>query len=986
MHRVFGIPAGPLAVALVTVLVAALGTLTVMALRNLVFLKIGLRNIPRRRSRSALIVAGLMLGTAIIAASLLTGDTMATAVRGSVIETLGPTDEVVTSGTTANVATGDTNLAAAKPYFDAGSAMDAVTSAVTSLRVHAVVPAIIEPVAAQDARAGTTDPKVTLFAPDPRRAAEIGMPAIGELGTGDALLNEYAAQELRARRGDRLTVLAGDRLVTVDVVGIVDYDGVGTDKSAVIVSLASAQTFLGHAGQINHILVSNTGSDTAGAGRTAQVEPALDRAVETLGLDAQPAKHDGLEAADAAGNAFVQLFTTFGSFSMAAGVLLIFLIFVMLAAERRPEMGMSRAVGTQRRHLVQSFVYEGAAYDLAAAAVGSVLGIGISFVMINAVSRAFRTQGLALTYTITGRSLLIAYALGVLLTLIVVTASAVRVSRMNIVSAIRDIPEPEVITGKRRRWALPVAGVVLGALMAVAGAVGRAYLPWMLGISICVLSVVPLLKRRGVNERLVYTSAGIFLLAFWLLPLSTFDRVFGEMSKDFSIWVASGLIIVVAATWLITYNADVLLDIARRLASPFRTLRPIVPMAVAYPLKSRFRTGVTMAMFMLVVFTLVTGSTIPSAFIRAFDNVDRFGGGFDIRVTTAPAGAVEDLRSVLPASLSREIVADGAQSFVPVQAAQVGADRELEGYALRGLDDVLLSRTTYDLAAMATGYATPRQVWNALRTEPGLAVVDPFVAPRRNLWGAVVAPAFRLSGFYIEDGSFRPVPVDVYDPATGATYRVTVIGVLGDNTPQGMAGITVSQRFLAPFGDRALPTTHHLAARPGANLAKVAQQVEAALLPRGAEAQTYQQILDDAVGSSMTFIRIIQGFMALGLVVGVAALGVITARAVVERRQQLGMLRAIGFQRAMIRRALVAETGVVALSAIAAGAGLGLLISYNVIADIRTQAGYVGVSFAVPWLDLAAIIAAVIVAAVLTTLGAAARATKLYPAEALRYR
>ena len=63
-------------------------------------------------------------------------------------------------------------------------------------------------------------------------------------------------------------------------------------------------------------------------------------------------------------------FTTFGSFSIAAGILLIFLIFVMLAAERRGEIGMARAIGTRRGHLVEMFVFEGAAYDLAAAAVG----------------------------------------------------------------------------------------------------------------------------------------------------------------------------------------------------------------------------------------------------------------------------------------------------------------------------------------------------------------------------------------------------------------------------------------------------------------------------------------------------------------------------------------------------------------------------------------------------------------------------------------
>jgi putative ABC transport system permease protein len=47
---------------------------------------------------------------------------------------------------------------------------------------------------------------------------------------------------------------------------------------------------------------------------------------------------------------------------MAAGVMLIFMIFVMLAAERRAEMGMARAVGAQRGHIVRSFLAEGMAY------------------------------------------------------------------------------------------------------------------------------------------------------------------------------------------------------------------------------------------------------------------------------------------------------------------------------------------------------------------------------------------------------------------------------------------------------------------------------------------------------------------------------------------------------------------------------------------------------------------------------------------------
>ena len=77
------------------------------------------------------------------------------------------------------------------------------------------------------------------------------------------------------------------------------------------------------------------------------------------------------------------------SFSIAAGILLIFLIFVMLAAERRGELGIARAVGTRRGHLVQMFLFEGIAYDLLAAAVGALLGVAVAFGMVLAMARAF---------------------------------------------------------------------------------------------------------------------------------------------------------------------------------------------------------------------------------------------------------------------------------------------------------------------------------------------------------------------------------------------------------------------------------------------------------------------------------------------------------------------------------------------------------------------------------------------------------------------
>ena len=101
------------------------------------------------------------------------------------------------------------------------------------------------------------------------------------------------------------------------------------------------------------------------------LKPTLDR----LGLEADNSREDFIKIADQQGAAFMSLFTTFGSFSIMAGVLLIFLIFVMLAAERRNERGIARAVGTRRSHLVWMYTFEGLTYDLIAAAVGVVVGL-----------------------------------------------------------------------------------------------------------------------------------------------------------------------------------------------------------------------------------------------------------------------------------------------------------------------------------------------------------------------------------------------------------------------------------------------------------------------------------------------------------------------------------------------------------------------------------------------------------------------------------
>ena len=80
----------------------------------------------------------------------------------------------------------------------------------------------------------------------------------------------------------------------------------------------------------------------------------------------------------------------FGQFSVGAGVLLIFLIFVMLAAERKHELGIARAVGMRRGHLMRMFAFEGALYALLASALGSVAGVGVGWLMVRVIGKRSR--------------------------------------------------------------------------------------------------------------------------------------------------------------------------------------------------------------------------------------------------------------------------------------------------------------------------------------------------------------------------------------------------------------------------------------------------------------------------------------------------------------------------------------------------------------------------------------------------------------------
>src|SRR5687768_312881 len=82
-------------VALFLVALAAAATVGVLMWRSPILTRMAVRNAVRRPRQTATVVAGLMVGTAIVSAALVAGGSAAYAIRGYVYQSLGHIDESV---------------------------------------------------------------------------------------------------------------------------------------------------------------------------------------------------------------------------------------------------------------------------------------------------------------------------------------------------------------------------------------------------------------------------------------------------------------------------------------------------------------------------------------------------------------------------------------------------------------------------------------------------------------------------------------------------------------------------------------------------------------------------------------------------------------------------------------------------------------------------------------------------------------------------
>ena len=289
-----------------------------------------------------------------------------------------------------------------------------------------------------------------------------------------------------------------------------------------------------------------------------------------------------------------------------------------------------------------------------------------------------------------------------------------------------------------------------------------------------------------------------------------------------------------------------------------------------------------------------------------------------------------------------------------------------------------MDTTNWSFSGHAQGYDSDAAILEAMRNEPGVAVVDSFTVDGEA--GPEVADLF--AGIDANKQGFAPLELQI-DNGAGQTETVRIIGIVASKL-SSFGGIYSSDATAAPLVGDNSETSYVVKLADSAQAVATAQDMQSIMLPYGLKADSIEQQIQDDQEENRGFFTLLQSFMGLGLIVGIAAIGVISFRNVIERRQQIGVLRAIGFQKRMVSWSFLIEAGFIVGVGVLSGTVLGIALARNLLTSGEiAEAGEI--SFAVPWNVVGAVLALAVVASLITTWLPARQAASIAPAEALRY-
>jgi len=614
-----------------------------------------------------------------------------------------------------------------------------------------------------------------------------------------------------------------------------------------------------------------------------------------------------------------QIVGAIGLLGLAMGGFIIFNTFRTLVAERRRDLGMLRALGATRRMVVGLILVEGVIQGLAGSLLGMALGYAIA-VGATAAAGSLLEELMRTTIGVPGLAPgLVAQALALGLGITLVGAV------LPALSATRVTPLEAL---------RPAVAVESGA-------------------------------RRAVRRQAI---AGVVLIALAAAGLASGSFALGMLS---ALLVLIGLVLVAPA-------------LVRPLADLFGRLLELVLAregAIAHSnlVRQPGRAAVTASTVMISLAIILTAVGVFSSVMnQAVGLVDAslgsdllvmppslmLGGG---NVGAAPtlAGdmrALPGVGGVTTVRMGQAVTAGGSDTSQGSQAGTQSKLAMLKGGGSTILQVVGIDPATYpQVAGLEFVEGNPDEAYAAL-VAGGAVIINRIGALQA---GVGLGDLLRLE-----------------TPSGPREYRVAGIGL--DFLNMKLSSVFISQADLArDFGINSdLMLMANVA--PGADPSAVRAAIQGLLAGYPAFSLTdasafkaqMEGLMDKAAGLYVILI-VVMGAPALSALINTLAIGVL------ERRREIGMLRAVGSTRRQVRRMIGAESLLLAALGTAFGILAGLWLGYALTQMI--DAAMLPVTYHFPYAGLLAAVAVGLVLSVLAAVIPARQAARLQIVTALRY-
>ncbi len=625
-------------------------------------------------------------------------------------------------------------------------------------------------------------------------------------------------------------------------------------------------------------------------------------------------------------------------------------------ARRRLEIAMLKTTGYRRRDLYLLFGLEAALLGLGGGVAGALVGIGLSD-GIRALLQ--NVAAIDINFVVNWEVVLAGVGIGVATTCIFAILPIVRLSRVRPAAVLRDDPGPP-------------SAASIGTNFLLLALVGVLF--WLLASAILSSAVLALELVVGSAIALALLTM-LFSLALWLVGHLPVPERF---TASHLLLVTGGLVIAIAITTVASLRAVGALMIAIALLGYLvvvlpRPIQSTIRLALRNASRQRTRTAGTAVALFVGVFAvgliLVLGTDIRAD----LDSIITRATTYNV-IAVAPGQSQQQLlRAAQRLHPSGELSTEAAVTLpVSINGKPLAA-------ALGSRSGSSSARDAVFLFSGIQGFPVQNGVFPGVRITAGrqLTAID----QRRN--GVLVSASLRQSPYHLAVGASivvtnplasHPVPVDLtvvgfYSPASssskkGISISTTVAPILAtDATTRLVGGANVEQVLELKFPpNRADAAAAELrAADQGAQVVSLAD---------------FTLIIDQFLNNAILFLTAIA---SLALLAGIVIIANSVALALLERRREIGIEKAVGLgSRAVLGQVLI-ETATVAWL----GATGGMLAIALVLLPLSRLVVKINLGIPTP-LALAIVLGAILIA-VGTAALVAWGPVRIRPLEVLRY-